>query len=327
MVSGRTGVATRELVLLTGRGHPELARSVAEELGVAVTPQAAYDFANGEVFVRFEESVRGADAFVVQSHSAPVNDRLVELLLMVDAAKRASAKRITAVVPAFPYARQDRKYAGREPVSARLVAGLLKTAGADRIVTVDLHTAQAQGFFDGPVDHLHAMWLLTGHVRARYRGEGLTIVSPDAGRTRLAEKWADLLGGCPIAFLHKTRDSLRPNEVTANRVVGDVAGRMCVVVDDMIDTALASTTAARELLEQGAKDVVLVATHGVLSGDACERLVASEAREVVLTDALPIPHERRFPGMAVLGIAPLLARAIQEVFEDGSVTGLFDGNA
>jgi len=199
MVSGKPGIAKRQLILLSGRAHPELAEAVAKDLGVAITPQAAYDFANGEIFVRFEESVRGADAFVVQSHSAPINDWLMEQLLMVDALKRASAKRITAVMPSYPYARQDRKYAGREPVSARLVANMFSTAGADRIVTVDLHTAQAQGFFDGPVDHLHAMWLLCEHVRGRYQGEDLTIVSPDAGRTRLAEKWADLLGGCPIA--------------------------------------------------------------------------------------------------------------------------------
>jgi ribose-phosphate pyrophosphokinase len=327
VVSGKPGIAKRQLILLSGRAHPELAESVAKHLGTAITPQSAYDFANGEIFVRFEESVRGADAFVMQSHSAPINDWLMEQLLMVDSLKRASAKRITAVMPSYPYARQDRKYAGREPISARLVANMFKTAGADRIVTVDLHTAQAQGFFDGPVDHLHAMWLLTEHVRSRYQSEDLTIVSPDAGRTRLAEKWADLLGGCPIAFIHKTRDPLRPNEVLANRVVGDVEGRTCVVVDDMIDTAMTSTGAARQLLDQGAKDVVLVATHGVLSGEAYDRLIASKAREVVLTDTLPIPHEKRFQGMTVLSIAPLLARAIQEVFEDGSVTSLFDGNA
>jgi ribose-phosphate pyrophosphokinase len=327
MVSGKRGVAKRQLILLTGRAHPELADAVAGHLGISTTPQAAYDFANGEIFVRFEESVRGADAFVMQSHCAPINDWLMEQLLMVDALKRASAKRITAVMPSYPYARQDRKYAGREPISARLVANMFSTAGADRIVTVDLHTAQAQGFFDGPVDHLHAMWLLHDHVRARYQGEDLTIVSPDAGRTRLAEKWADLLGGCPVAFIHKTRDPLRPNEVLANRVVGEVAGRTCVVVDDMIDTAMTSTSAARQLLEQGAKDVVLVATHGVLSGQAYDRLIASKAREVIVTDTLPIPREKRFPGLTVLSIAPLLARAIQEVFEDGSVTSLFDGNA
>jgi ribose-phosphate pyrophosphokinase len=327
MVSGKPGVAKRQLILLTGRAHPELAESVGKHLGIAITPQSAYDFANGEIFVRFEESVRGADAFVMQSHIAPVNDRLMEQLLMVDSLKRASAKRITAVVPSYPYARQDRKYAGREPVSARLVADMLSTAGANRIVTVDLHTAQVQGFFDGPVDHLHAMWLLTDHVRANYQGENLAIVSPDAGRTRLAEKWADLLGGCPIAFIHKTRDPLRPNEIMSNRVVGDVEGRSCVLVDDLIDTAGTIAGAVRVLMEAGAKDVIVAATHGVLSDPAVERLQGCGAREVVITDTLPIAEDRRFPQLTVLSIAPLIARAIREVFDDGSVTSLFDGQA
>ncbi|MCP2096002.1 MULTISPECIES: ribose-phosphate diphosphokinase [Actinosynnema] len=322
-----SGTPKKNLMLFGGRAYPELTEEVAKHLNVSVTPQAAYDFANGEIFVRFEESVRGCDAFVIQSHKAPINQWLMEQLIMVDTLKRASAKRITVIMPFYPYARQDKKHRGREPISARLVADLFKTAGADRLVAVDLHTAQIQGFFDGPVDHLWAMPLLAEHVRDKYAGHDITVVSPDAGRTKLAEKWADTLGGTPIAFIHKTRDPLRPNEVVANRVVGQVKDRLCVVIDDMIDTGGTITKAVDQLLAEGASDVVIAATHPVLSGPAVERLQNCGAREVVFTDTLPIPQEKRFDAMTVIPIAPLLARVIQEVFEDGSVTSLFDGNA
>jgi ribose-phosphate pyrophosphokinase len=322
-----SGTPKKNLMLFGGRAYPELTEEVAKHLNVSVTPQSAYDFANGEIFVRFEESVRGCDAFVIQSHCAPINQWLMEQLIMVDALKRASAKRITVIMPFYPYARQDKKHRGREPISARLVADMFKTAGADRLVSVDLHTSQIQGFFDGPVDHLWAMPLLADHVREKYAGSDLTVVSPDAGRTKLAEKWADTLGGSPIAFIHKTRDPLRPNEVVANRVVGQVKDRTCVVIDDMIDTGGTIVKAVEQLLKEGAADVVIAATHGVLSGPAYERLQNCGAREVIFTDTLPIPVEKRFPNMTVLSIAPLLARVIQEVFEDGSVTSLFDGNA
>jgi ribose-phosphate pyrophosphokinase len=323
----RSSTPKKSLMLFAGRSHPELANEVAEQLQVQITPQSAYEFANGEIFVRFEESVRGCDAFVLQSHTAPINTWLMEQLIMVDALKRASAKRITVIMPFYPYSRQDKKHRGREPISARLVADLFKTAGADRIMTVDLHTAQIQGFFDGPVDHLLAMSLLCAHIKPRYEATGLTVVSPDSGRTKLAEKWADALGGCPIAFVHKTRDPLKPNEVVANRVVGDVHGRTCVIIDDIIDTGGTITGAVELLLDHGARDVVIAATHGVLSGPATKRLAECGAREVVLTNTLPIAQERRFDSLTVLSIAPMLARAIREVFEDGSVTKLFDGNA
>ncbi|MDT7769748.1 MAG: ribose-phosphate pyrophosphokinae, partial [Mycobacterium sp.] len=210
----------KNLMLFAGRSHPELAEQVAKELDVHVTAQTARDFANGEIFVRFQESVRGCDAFVLQSHPAPVNQWLMEQLIMIDALKRGSAKRITAVVPFYPYARQDKKHRGREPISARLVADLFKTAGADRIVTVDLHTDQIQGFFDGPVDHMRAQNLLTGYIKDNYAGGDMVVVSPDSGRVRIAEKWADALGGVPLAFIHKTRDPRVPNQVVSNRVVG-----------------------------------------------------------------------------------------------------------
>ena len=317
----------KRLRLFTGRGFPELADEVASELGVPLTPTSAYDFANGEIFVRFEESVRGCDAFVLQSHAAPVNKQIMEQLIMVDALKRASAKRITVVAPFYGYARQDKKHRGREPISARLMADLYKTAGADRLMVVDLHTSQIQGFFDGPVDHLFALPMLANYVGSKVDRSMLTIVSPDSGRVRVAERWSELLGGCPIAFIHKTRDPLVPNEAVTGRVVGDVTGRTCVVIDDMIDTAGTITKAVDALFEGGAKDVIVAATHAVFSGPAVERLKESRAVEIVVTNSLPIPEDRRFDKLTVLTIAPLLGRAIREVFEDGSVTSLFDGHS
>ena len=317
----------KRLKVFSGRGFPELAQEVADELGIPLTPTSAYDFANGEIFVRFEESVRGCDAFVIQSHTEPLNKQIMEQLIMVDALKRASAKRITVVVPFYGYARQDKKHRGREPISARLIADLFKTAGADRMMTVDLHTAQIQGFFDGPVDHLFALPLLANYVGSKVDRDRLTIVSPDSGRVRVAERWSDLLGGCPIAFIHKTRDPNIPNEAVAGRVVGDVKGRTCVVIDDMIDTAGTITKAVDALYEEGATNVIIAATHAVFSGPAIERLKNSKVSEVVVTDTLPIPEDGQFDNLTILPIAPLVARAIREVFEDGSVTSLFDGHS
>ena len=317
----------KRLRVFSGRGYPELAEEVASDLGIAVTPTSAYDFANGEIFVRFEESVRGSDAFVIQSHAAPVNKQIMEQLIMVDSLKRASAKRITVVAPFYGYARQDKKHRGREPISARLMADLFKAAGADRLMVVDLHTSQIQGFFDGPVDHLFALPLLTNYVGSKVDRNNLTIVSPDSGRVRVAERWSDLMGGCPIAFIHKTRDPRVPNEATIGRIVGDVKGRTAVVIDDMIDTAGTIVKAVEACLEAGASEVIVAATHGVLSGPASERLKNSGATEVVMTNTLPIPDESKFDKLTILSIAPLLARAIREVFEDGSVTSLFDGHS
>src|SRR5688572_4735110 len=221
----------KQLMLFSGRAHPVLAEEVADLLGTKLTPTSAYDFANSEIYVRYEESVRGSDAFVIQSHTAPINDQIMEHLIMVDALKRASAKRITVVMPFWGYARQDKKHRGREPISARLVADLFKTAGADRIMAVDLHTSQIQGFFDGPVDHLFALPVLADYIKRTYADHDLAVVSPDSGRVRLAERWADTLGGTPLAFIHKTRDPRKPNEAVANRVVGEVEGRLCIVID------------------------------------------------------------------------------------------------
>ena len=315
----------KRLRIFSGRAFPELAEQVASDLGIPITPTSAYDFANGEIFVRFEESVRGCDAFVIQSHANPVNKHIMEQLIMVDALKRASAKRITVVAPFYGYARQDKKHRGREPITARLMADLFKAAGADRLMVVDLHTSQIQGFFDGPVDHLFALPLLANYVGSKVDRTRLTIVSPDSGRVRVAERWSDLLGGCPIAFIHKTRDPRIPNESVVGKVVGDVEGQTCVVIDDMIDTAGTITKAVDALFNDGAREVIVAATHAVLSGPAVERLKNSKVSEVVITDTLPIPEESRFDRLTVLPIAPLLARAIKEVFEDGSVTSLFDG--
>lgn len=316
----------KNLMLFSGRAHPALGEAVAKELGVDLTPTTARDFANGEIFVRFEESVRGSDAFVLQSHTQPLNKWLMEQLIMLDALKRGSAKRITAILPFYPYARQDKKHRGREPISARLVADLLRTAGADRIVSVDLHTDQIQGFFDGPVDHMHAMPILTDYIKSKYPLDNICVVSPDAGRVKVAEKWANTLGGAPMAFVHKTRSVDVANEVTANRVVGDVAGRTCVLLDDMIDTGGTIAGAVGVLREAGATDVIIACTHGVFSGPARERLSQCGAKEVITTDTLP-QNTDGWDNLTVLSIAPLLARTINEVFANGSVTSLFEGQA
>ena len=326
-MTGMKTTGEKKLMLFSGRAYPELAEEVAEALGVEPTPTSAYDFANGETFVRFNESVRGSDAFVLQSHTAPINQWIMEQLIMVDALKRASAKRITVVAPFFGYARQDKKHRGREPISARLMADLFKTAGADRLMVVDLHTAQIQGFFDGPVDHLFALPILTDYIKEKLDTETVSVVAPDAGRVRVAERWSDELGGCPMAIIHKRRNPDVANEVKVFDVVGEVEGRTCVVVDDMIDTGGTIVKAAEALFEEGAAKVVVAATHGVLSGPAVDKLKNSRISEVVLTSTLPIPDNKRFDKLTVLSIAPLLARAISEVFSDGSVTSLFGGHS
>jgi ribose-phosphate pyrophosphokinase len=316
----------KHLMLFSGRAYPQLAEEIADLLKVEIVPTRALNYANSEIYVRFEESVRGSDAFVIQSHAAPVNEWLMEQLIMVDALKRASAKRITVVAPFYPYARQDKKHRGREPISARLIADLFRTAGANRLMSVDLHAAQIQGFFDGPVDHLWALPVLSGYVQQKYHTAEMTVVSPDAGRVRVADMWADRLN-CALAIIHKRRDPNVVNTVVVHEVVGDVSGRVCLLVDDMIDTAGTICQASEALLARGAKSVIAAATHPVLSGPAYERLQASAFQEVIVSNTLPIPAERRFDRLTVLSIAPLIARAITEVFEDGSVTSLFDGQS
>jgi ribose-phosphate pyrophosphokinase len=318
--------AEKRLLLFGGRAYPELAEEIAGCLGIKPTPTRISDFANGEIFVRSLESVRGCDAFVLQSHTSPINQWIMEQLIMVDALKRASARRITVVTPFFGYARQDKKSRGREPISARLMADLFATAGADRLMAVDLHTAQIQGFFDGPVDHLFALPILAEYIEAKLDLRKVTVVAPDAGRVRVCERWTDRLG-CPLAIIHKRRDPDVANQVKVLEVVGKVRGRTCILVDDMVDTGATIVNAAEALFEQGADQVIVTATHGVLSGGAVDSLKNSRISEVIVTNTLPIPQEKRIDKLTVLSIAPLIARAINEVFSEGSVTSLFDGQS
>ncbi|MCD2442800.1 ribose-phosphate diphosphokinase [Agromyces sp. SYSU K20354] len=325
-MSGIETTGSKRLVLVSGRAHPALAAEIAEELGSELVPTDARTFANGEIYARYDESVRGSDAFVIQSHTSPINEWLMEQLIMIDALKRASAKRITVVAPFYPYARQDKKGRGREPISARLVADLFKAAGADRIMSIDLHAAQIQGFFDGPVDHLFAMPVLLEEFKNSLDPSTLTVVSPDMGRVRVADIWSDKLG-VPLAIIHKRRDPLVPNQVSVHEIVGTVEGRVCLLVDDLIDTGRTIVKAAEALKANGAVGVVVAATHAVFSNPATQILQSDFIDRVVVTDTLPIPDEKRWDRLTVLPIAPLLARAIHEVFEDGSVTSMFDGAA
>ena len=326
---GLVAKTKKRLVMVTGNSHPALANDVAEALGTKLAPTEHRTFASGELYARFEVSVRGCDVFVVQSFGRGVNEWIMELLIMLDALKRASAKRITVVAPYYPYSRQDKKGRGREPISARLVTDLLKTAGADRIMSVDLHAAQIQGFFDGPVDHLFAQPVLLdyfeGSLSAADRAK-LTIVSPDMGRVRVADNWSDKLGA-PLAIIHKRRDPKVANQVTVHEIVGEVAGRVCLLVDDMIDTGGTIVKAAKALKAAGAERVIVAATHAVFSDPAPTVLQDESIDEVVVTDTVPLAPEHCFDGLTILPIAPLLARAIHEVFEDGSVTSMFDGAA
>lgn len=315
----------KRLVIVSGRAHPQLAIDVAKALETDVVHTDARTFANGEIYARYDESVRGADVFVIQSMPAPLNEWVMESLIMVDALKRASVKRITVVVPFYPYGRQDKKGRGREPISARLIADLYKAAGADRIMSVDLHAAQIQGFFDGPVDHLFAMPVLLDHFHALSE-PNLTIVSPDMGRVRVADIWSDKLGA-PLAIIHKRRDPLVANQVSVHEIVGQVDGRTCLIVDDLIDTGRTIAKAAEALKANGALKVIVAATHAVFSDPAVELLQSEFIDSVVVTDTLPVPPEKQFEKLTILPIAPLIARAIYEVFDDGSVTSMFDGAA
>ena len=313
--------------IFAGNANRPLAEKIAARVGIPLSVASIGRFPDGEISVTYEETVRGRDVFIVQPTGLQPNEYLMELLIMTDAARRASAKRITAVVPYYPYARQDKKGRGREPISARLIADMLHTAGADRIMSVDLHAAQIQGFFDGPVDHLFAQPVLIEYFQEHFSDvANLTIVSPDMGRVRVADRWSQKLDA-PLAIIHKRRDPKVANQVSVHEIVGEVAGQVCLLVDDMIDTGGTIAKAAQALKANGAERVVVAATHAVFSGPAVERLQDEAIDEVVVTDTIPLPAERRFDTLTVLPIAPLLARAIKEVFEDGSVTSMFDGEA
>ncbi|MCP3913583.1 MAG: ribose-phosphate diphosphokinase [Actinomycetia bacterium] len=319
-------VSKKRLHVAAGRHNMALAEKVAANLDVPLAAMQISEFANGEIHCRFRESVRGGDIFIIQSHceedGRSINDALMEHLIMVDAGKRASAKRITAVMPFYGYGRQDRKAEGREPITAKLMAQLFKSAGASRLVSVDLHSGQIQGFFDGPVDHLTAMPVLVDHIRTL--GDDLVIVSPDAGRVKVAERYANQVGA-DLAIVHKRRVRGEKNMVEAKDVVGDVDGRCCVLIDDMIDTAGTIVAAAEQLKEKGASQVFAATTHAVFSGPAVDRLKNSELEKVVITDTLPLPPEKRFDKVEVLSVASILADAIDAVFEDTSVSEIFDG--
>ncbi len=313
----------RRLVLVSGRSHPDLAAEIAGQLDVDLGEANLREFANGEIHCRFDSSIRGADVFIVQTHSYPVNDSLMEHLIMIDAAKRASAKRITAVCPYYGYSRQDRKATGREPITAKLVADVLSAAGADRVMSVDLHSGQIQGFFDVPFDHLIAAPVLVDYLRT-HRGGDLVVVAPDAGRVKVAERYSQHLNA-DLAVVHKRRPRGTANEVQALQVVGDVEGRQCVLIDDMIDTAGTIVAAADLLVERGAGEVWCMATHAVLSEPAVDRLKNSSLTRVVVTNTLPIPQDRWFDKLEVLSVAKLISDAIDAVFEDTSVSEIFHG--
>ena len=322
-------VTTKRMALYSGRTHPVLAQEVAGHLGIELGQPNIVQFANGEVRVRFGESIRGNDVFIMQTHCGfgerSINDSIMEQLIMIDAAYRASAKRITAVCPFYGYARQDRKAEGREPITARLIADLFKAAGAKRMVSIDLHSGQIQGFFEGPVDHLTAMPVLENYLRLH--AEAPVIVAPDAGRIKVAERMAQHLGdkGSDLAFIYKRRPKGAANVAEAKEVMGDVDGRLCVLTDDMIDSGGTIVSAAEVLKQRGAREVWAMATHAVLSGPAIERLEKSVISRVVLTNTLPLAPEKQIPKIEVLSIAPLIADALNAVFDDTSVSEIFGG--
>ncbi len=323
-------VTTKRMALYSGRTHLALAEEIAEHLGIELGDPNLVEFSSGEYRPRFTESVRGTDVFIMQTHygcdGRSVNDSIMEQLIMIDAAYRASAKRITAVCPFYGYARQDRKAEGREPITARLVADLFKAAGAKRMVSVDLHSGQIQGFFDGPVDHLTAIPVLEGYIRDHCE-PGVVVVAPDAGRVKVAERFAQHLGDldADLAFINKRRPKGMANVAVAREVIGDVAGRHCVITDDMIDTASTIASAAEILLERGATEVWAMATHGVLSGPAVDRLKNAPIARVVITNTLPLPPEKQLDKLEVLSVAPILADALAAVFDDTSVSEIFGG--
>src|SRR5213079_1654246 len=311
---------SKRLMLFAGRSHPELADRIAEKLGIQVGDVSLRTFASGETYCRYEESIRGADVFIVQTSSPPVDQHLMELLIMIDAAKLASAKRITAVVPLYPYSRQHKKSRPREPITAKLVAEMIQSAGADRVLTMDLHAGQVQGFFQVPVDHMTALMMLTQYFTDLGLHD-LVVVAPDAGRVKLNKKFASKVGA-ELAILDKERPAQQVAEI--GYVIGDVKGKTAVLVDDMIDTAGTLKAAAQTVLDEGAARVYAAATHPVLSGDAFENLASSRFEEIVVTDTIPLR-----PGapdnVRVLSCAELLTDSIRRIFTDDSVSDVFGG--
>jgi ribose-phosphate pyrophosphokinase len=319
-------VTTKKLMLFSGTTHPALAKEIADHLGERISPCKISRFASGEIYVRAEDSVRGADVFIVQTHAEPINESIMEQLVMIDAMKRASAKRITAVVPYYGYSRQDKKGLAREPISAKLVADLLTVAGANRVVSVDLHAGQIQGYFDFPFDHLTALPVLTNYLREEhglYDGD-VVVVAPDAGRIKTAERLREYLHA-DLAFLYKRRSRTEAHKIEEMAVVGEVDGRPCILVDDMIDTGGTVAQGASVLAQHGAGPIYAAATHGVLSGKAAQSLEEAPIQEVVVTNTVPIPEDKQFGKLTVLSIAPLIGDALRAVFEESSVSEIFHG--
>ncbi|MDQ4006106.1 MAG: ribose-phosphate diphosphokinase [Actinomycetota bacterium] len=314
------------MMLFSGTAHPALGEEIADKLGVELCETKISRFASGEIYVRAEESVRGADVFLIQTHADPVNESIMEQMIMLDALKRASAKRISAVVPYYGYSRQDKKALSREPISAKLIADMMTAAGADRVVSVDLHSGQIQGYFDFPFDHLTALPLLSDYLvqDAGLAGEDIVVVAPDAGRIKVAERLREHLDS-DLAFIYKRRSRQEAHKIDQMVVEGDVEGRTCVLVDDMIDTGGTMVEGARALSQRGAREIVIGATHAVLSGKAVQKLEEAPIREVIVTNTLPIPEEKRIDKLTVLSIAPIIAAALQAVFEDESVSEIFHG--
>ena len=309
--------------LMTGNSNLQLARDIAAYLEMPVTDASVRRFADEEVFVEINENVRGEDVFVIQSTGYPANDNLMELLICIDALKRASAKRITAVVPYFGYARQDRKPGPRTPISAKLVANLITVAGASRVLTMDLHAGQIQGFFDIPTDNLFASPVIAADIRARYPTENLTMVSPDVGGVVRARSLAKRLNNAPLAIVDKRRERAGESEVM--NIIGDVDGRTCILIDDIVDSAGTLCNAAAALKQQGATEVFAYCTHGVLSGGAAARVMASELKELVVTDSIWSGEDDAKDGkIRRLTVAPLLAEAIRRIADEASVSSLFD---
>jgi ribose-phosphate pyrophosphokinase len=324
----REVVTRKRMMVFSGTYHPVLAEEIASHLGIKLCEAKISRFSDGETYFRSNESVRGADVFVIQTHAHHINDAIMEQLVMLDALKRASAKRITAVIPYYGYSRQDKKGLAREPISAKLVADLLSAAGANRVVSVDLHSQQIQGFFNFPVDHLTALPILVQYLQSEVQvPDDIVVVSPDAGRVKVAERLGKQLHA-DLVFMYKRRSVHEANKIEEMRVVGDVKGRPCVMIDDMIDTAGTMADAARALAAEGAEEIYAVATHPVLSGKAAQRLAESPIKQTVVTNTLPVADETAAvlgDRLTVLSIAPIVASALQAVFEDESVSEIFHG--
>ena len=313
----------KSLALFSGSVNPELAEKVANELGVSLGNVKLEKFSNGEIYARYLESVRGADVFLIQSVAGEhINDALMELLIMADAAKRASARTITAVITHYGYARQDRKAAAREPITAKLVANLITTSGITRVMSIDLHQGQIQGFFDMPVDHLTALPILADYFKVKNLDKDkLCVVSPDVGRAKAAKKLSDMLEA-DLAIMHKGRPGHNKAEITA--LIGDVNGKICVLNDDMIDTGGSVVAAVETLKNKGAEKIYVCCTHPVFSGPGLERMANLDVEEVVVCDTIPVPLEYQTGKIKVISVAPLFARAIANVYSNRSVSDLFD---